>query len=231
MLNGSWIFMHNSVWENCDRDYRMRRVKIKKWMILVMWNLLAFSIPLASAAGSEWYVGASSGGSSFDGHAEDIELTLARENHVVTRMEGGGNGWRLFAGKQLHENLAIELAYTEMGKFSYDANIAFPPTTEYGEVEPKCWSLSAVGILPLSNHFSLLGKAGFCRWNDRAFAYEVGGPVYPSGSIGTDLTVGFGTKYEINKRLGVRAEWERFNKVVHKRNSVDMWLLSLQYGF
>lgn len=209
----------------------MRRAKIKKLMILVMLSLFASSIPLVSAADLSWYAGASTGGSSFDGHAEDIELTLAREKHVVTRMSGGDNGWRLFAGKQLHENWAIEWAYTEMGKFSYDADIAFPPTTEYGEVKPTCWSMSAVGIFPLSNRFSLLGKAGLCRWNDRAFAYEVGGPVYPSGSIGTDLTVGLGTKYEVNKRLGIRAEWERYNKVVHKRNNVDMWLLGLQYGF
>lgn len=204
---------------------------MKKLLALTMLYALTLSTSLASAADSDWYIGASGGGSNFGGHAEDVELSLAGESHVVTRFEGGGKGWKLFVGKQLLENLAIELAYTDMGKFSYNADIGSLLTSEYGQVRPVCWNMSAVGILPLGNSFSLLGKAGLCRWDDRVYAYEVGGPVYPSGSVGTNLNVGIGAKYEVNNRLAIKAEWERYNKVVHNRNGVDMLSLGLQYGF
>jgi len=201
---------------------------------LLLTGLFAFNAT-AAAGLAGWYAGAGAGWSSFDGNEVDLEPSIATETYTLTRLDDGSTGWKVFGGHQFNENWAVELAYTNLGKFSFDADIASGsvgvPTTEYGEVKPDCWSLSAVGILPVGNNFSLLGKAGVCRWDDNAFAYEVGGPPYPEGSTGTDLTFGLGAKYDINDNLGVRAEWERFNNVVHDRANVDLWSLSLQYGF
>jgi OOP family OmpA-OmpF porin len=192
----------------------------------------AQAAPAARAAGMGWYAGVGGGWSSFNGNAVDLEPTLATEIYAVTRLDDSSTGWKVFGGYQFNKNLAAELAYTDLGKFSYDAVITggmYGPT-EYGEVKPTCWSLSAVGILPVGNNFSLLGKAGVCRWDDNSYAHE-GAYVYPERSTGTDLTFGLGAKYDATRNLGVRAEWERFNNVVHDRESVDLLSLSLQYSF
>lgn len=213
---------------------------MKNKKVLAMLSVLALSAPLASAADTGWYAGAGGGKSSFNGSGAELAPTTPGEVLTVTRLDNSSTGWKLFAGKQLHENLAVELAYTKLGAFSMDATvtggIGIGPGIEYAEVKPECWSLSALGILPLGNSFSLLGKAGICRWDDRSRAYEVvaGVPIfYPNGaySTGVDLTFGLGAKYDVTNNLGVRAEWERFNNVVHKRNSVDLLSISLQYGF
>ena len=198
---------------------------------------MVFAMPVVSVAATGWYAGAGGGRSSFDGNEADIESTIATETYTLTRFDDDGTGWKVFAGRQFTENLAVELAYTDLGKFSFDADInpgTFGAGTEHAEVKPKCWSLSAVGILPVGNNFSLLGKAGVCRWNDHYRGYEsVGGMEYeyePS-STGTDLTFGLGAKYDFTDNLGVRAEWERFNNIVHGDTHVDLWSLSFQYDF
>lgn len=199
---------------------------------------LAMPVKAAPVADTRWYAGVGGGWSGFNGNAVDLQPSLANETYTVTRLDDDGAAWKVFGGYQLNQNWAVELAYTDLGKFAFDANvdggIGGGAGTEYGEAKPACWSLSAVGILPVGNNFSLLGKAGICRWDDRARAYEtVGGTEYqyPDESTGTDLTFGLGAKYDATRNLGVRAEWERFNNVVHDRSSVDLFSMSLQYSF
>lgn len=204
-----------------------------------MLSVLALAAPVAAAADLGWYAGAGAGWSKFNGNVVDINPTLANETYSTTSFDDTDTGWKVFAGYQFHPNWAVELAYTDLGKFSFNANVSGGPggasATEYGEVKPTCWSLSAVGILPLRDNFSLFGKAGACRWDDHFRSHEttVGGTVipYPVGSTGTDLTFGVGAKYDFTRNLGVRAEWERFDNVVHDRTSVDLWSVSLQYKF
>ena len=179
----------------------------------------AKAAPVASAGFPGWYAGVGGGWSSFNGNGADIATTPPTG---VARLDDDGAGWKVFGGYQFNKNLAAELAYTDLGKFSFDGT-----SGEYGEVKPQCWSLSAVGILPVGNNFSLLGKAGVCRWDDN---YKGNGPIM-IGSTGTDLTFGLGAKYDATRNLGVRAEWERFNNVVHDRESVDLFSMSLQYNF
>jgi OmpA-OmpF porin, OOP family len=185
-----------------------------------------------------WYAGVGGGWSKFNGNGVDLVPSIPGETVGVTRLDDSSTAWKVFGGYQFTRNWAVELAYTDLGKFSTDANVVggvgVVAATEYAEVKPNCWSLSAVGILPLGNNFSLLGKAGVCRWDDRSKAYEtVVNTIIPEtpSSTGTDLTFGLGAKYDATRNLGVRAEWERFDKVVHDRSSVDLWSLSLQYHF
>lgn len=198
---------------------------------------VAEAAPAVRAGVTGWYAGVGGGWSSFNGNAVDLEPSLAGETYTLNGLDDDSTGWKVFGGYQFSKNLAVELAYTKLGKFSFDATVTGSggsggpyPVDEYGEVKPECWSLSAVGILPVGNNFSLLGKAGICRWDDNAYAYE-GTYVYPERSTGTDLTFGLGAKYDATQNLGVRAEWERFNNVVHDRESVDLFSVSLQYNF
>lgn len=182
-----------------------------------------------------WYAGAGGGWSSFNGNEVDLAPGLASETYTLTKLDDDSTAWKVFGGYQFNKNWAAELAYTDLGKFSFEADVSagpFATGTEYGKAKPACWSLSAVGILPVGNNFSLLGKAGICRWDDHArVVYPATGTIEPVESTGTDLTFGLGAKYDASRNLGVRAEWERFNNVVHDRSSVDLWSLSLQYSF
>lgn len=216
----------------------MKRIKT-----MIAGLALVCASPLATAAPGDWYVGGGAGWSSYNGNVVDLNPTLANETYTVTRFDDTGTGWKLFTGYQFHQHFAVELAYTDLGKFSFDASVSGGPAgagaTEYSEVKPTCWSLSLVGLLPVSQNFTLLGKAGVCRWDDRFRGWEVaagggGGAIpYPETpeSTGTDLTYGLGLRYDFTRNLGLRLEWERFENVTHDRASADLWSVNLQYTF
>ena len=68
-----------------------------------------------------------------------------------------------------------------------------------------------VGIAPLNNKFSLFGKAGLFIWDSDIKFTNV--PLLGTGSVsdsGTDLTYGFGAKFDLQKTVSLRAEFEHF---------------------
>jgi OOP family OmpA-OmpF porin len=211
---------------------------MKKMSVLTVSIAMALLAPLASAADSGWYMGAGGGATSYNGTGKDFAPLLPGEVLVTTSLKDTSTGYKLYGGKQFTENWGVELAYTSLGKFSRDATVTGGTAplggTEYGEVKPECWSLSAVGTLPVGNNFSLMGKAGLCRWDDTAKAYETAaGTIYPELALttGTNLTFGLGAKYNFSNNWAIRAEWEDFDHVVHNSSSVHMWSGSIQYGF
>jgi len=58
-----------------------------------------------------------------------------------------------------------------------------------------------VGILPLAPQFSLLGKIGFA-------SIDVDTPA--GGDTKTELTYGIGAQYDVTPKIGVRAQWQRY---------------------
>jgi OOP family OmpA-OmpF porin len=102
--------------------------------------------------------------------------------------------WRLFGGYRFHPNFSAELGYADLG------------TAKFGgtDVETKAWDLSALGAFPLGNQFSLFGRLG---------GYHA---TTDAGSLSEDkngLTYGLGAQYDLNRNLGLRAEWQRYHKV------------------
>lgn len=99
--------------------------------------------------------------------------------------------WRVLGGYQLHRNFALELGYTDLG----DMTVGGRPA------ESNAWELVGVGLFPLNESFSLLGKLGAYR-----------GEAEGSGlrETRTDLTYGLGAEYHMNRNLGVRLEWQRY---------------------
>jgi OOP family OmpA-OmpF porin len=61
--------------------------------------------------------------------------------------------------------------------------------------------LVAVGLWPVANNFSILGKLGFVNW-------EVDSPV--GSDDGTDITWAVGVQFDMSRNLGLRASWQRY---------------------
>jgi OmpA-OmpF porin, OOP family len=150
----------------------------------------AFTLPAAaqyrSPALSSAYIGANIGQSKF--------------KDVCPGCDDKDTAVKLYGGYQFHPNFAAELGYTDLGEVS--------------GVKGNAWELSAVGLFPLANQFSLLGRLG---------AYH--GELKDGGSnTKNGLTFGLGAQYDINRNIGVRAEWQRFNNM---SSDVDVDVLSI----
>ena len=93
-------------------------------------------------------------------------------------------GFKILGGYQFHRNIAAELGYGLM----YDKS----------GVEVKALEAVAVGMFPIANQFSIIGKLGLANVD-----------VNP-GDDKTELTWGVGVQYDFSRNLGVRALWQRY---------------------
>ena len=128
-------------------------------------------------------------------------------------------GLKVFGGWQFAPNLAAEFAYVDLGSYG-------PPGAtldQYGV------SAQFVGLLPLGQSgASLFGKAGVFSWS----VEQYGSGYYYSTvaeNSGTDLAVGAGLQIDFHRRMGLRAEWERFYDVAG--GDVDLISASFFYRF
>lgn len=96
-------------------------------------------------------------------------------------------GFKILGGYQFHRNIAAEIGYGMM----FDKS----------DVEVTALEFVAVGLFPIANQFSLLGKLGLAN-------VEVDSRGLSDDK--TELTWGIGVQFDVSRNLGVRALWQRY---------------------
>lgn len=109
---------------------------------------------------------------------------------------------RLFGGYQFSRFLAGELGFARLGK----AKTGFPGLSS--EVKASAWDLSAIAAWPLGP-ISVLGRLGVYHGERET----TGDALVNEKSTNTDLTYGLGAQYDFNRNLGLRLEWQRYNRM------------------
>jgi OOP family OmpA-OmpF porin len=127
--------------------------------------------------------------------------------------------FKIFGGYQFNPNIAAELGYNDLGKASGGG----------AEIKATAWELSALGAFPVANQISILGRLGVYH-----------GELKPSGIPGVSsetnngITFGFGGQFDLNRNIGLRVEWQRFNKMGggnFEKSNVDVLGISGLYRF
>lgn len=173
----------------------------------------------AASAHAQFYIGGSVGRSdiSIDGaDFADQFLDLGFDS-ATTKTETKDTAYRIFGGYQFHKYFAIEAAYVDLGRFSYDTTVV-PDGTLNARSTIEGAELSAVGLLPLGEDFSLYARVG-------AFASETRTRFAGTGSIelvtgaerqnesGTHAAYAAGAAWNINEHLSLRGEFARYTKL------------------
>jgi hypothetical protein len=96
-------------------------------------------------------------------------------------------GFKLLGGYRFHPNIAAEVGYGML----YDKN----------DVEVTALEFVAVGMFPIANQFSILGKLGFANIE---FDTRLG------SRDKTEITWGLGVNFDVSRNLGLRALWQRY---------------------
>lgn len=177
----------------------------------------ALGVSSAQAADTGFYVGGSLGQSKvsdFSGSDIDAELaTLGLTSSTST--DDTDTGWKAFAGYRIMKYLAVEGAYTNFGEATATSIITAPGAgVVNSKIEAESWTVSALGILPLGDKFSLFARLGVNLWDIdvSATGTGTGGTASASDSDdGTDWVYGVGAAYNLTKNLSVRGEWERYD--------------------
>jgi OmpA-OmpF porin, OOP family len=96
--------------------------------------------------------------------------------------------FKLYAGYKFHPNVAVEGGWAQL----YDK----------GGTEVTSLEVVALGMFPLTQQFSLLGKLGLASVDVDSSA---------GGDTKTELTYGIGVQFEATPKIGVRAQWQRYD--------------------
>jgi OOP family OmpA-OmpF porin len=134
--------------------------------------------------------------------------------------------WKAFGGYQFNRYFGVEAGYIDLGKSS----IVGPAGA--ASFDSQAWQASVVGSVPLSSQFALTGKLGIAR-TDTDTVGNIGATPVVASDHNTDPTYGLGLRYDINKSLGVRGEWERFRSGGGSfgKSDVDVYSVSGIYRF
>lgn len=178
-----------------------------------------------SAQAEGWYAGASVGGAHVKDDAPDDGLSINRDS--------SSTGYKLFAGYQINSQLAVETAYTDLGKETFSWRYG---NNEGGAGSIKLQSLSValVGSVQITEGVRAFGKLG---------AAQIQGKYHESWSqpghaeiidIKKNKTVanyGLGLAYQIDDKLEVRAELEGYSKIKVEDLGIKSRLLSVGIGY
>jgi OmpA-OmpF porin, OOP family len=188
-------------------------------------------------ANSAWYMGAGIGQSR--AHVDDARLvrSLSANGATVTSFSTDERdlGFKLFVGKQLNQYLSVEAGYFDLGKFGFDATTSGNGVL-HGQTGFRGVNLDLVGQLPLSERWSLLGRAGmqYAKTSTEFSGNRLSAVTNPNASHKEwNPKFGVGLEYKLSEALAVRAEVERHrvNDAVGNRGDVDLVSLSLLYKF
>jgi OOP family OmpA-OmpF porin len=192
--------------------------------------LAAPSLAQAQMAGltdesAGFYVGAGAGEAK-----QDDSCSLPGAS--ISSCDDKDTAWKVYGGWQLNKWLAAELAYVDLGEASFSGSTAGGPFS--GETETWGITAHAVGMFPIPigglSALSLLGKLGTI-WYDRE---RTSGGGFSGDDDDFAFAWGLGVQYTFNQRVGVRAEWDRYESVGNSsvgEGDIDAWTISLNYKF
>lgn len=209
----------------------------KKIGALSLVTLSGMASSWAAAEDSGWYGGASIGQSMAEIDDDRISRSLLASGFtgVTIHDDDRDIGYKLFGGYQFNRNFSLEGGYFDLGEMGFTA-VTTPAGTLQGNIRLNGLNFDAVGMLPLTEKFSLLGRAGL-NYAQAKDSFSGSGAVTPTTSSAStrDLNYKFGVglQYDFTRAFGVRAEAERYriDDAVDNKGDVDLLSLGMVYRF
>ena len=178
---------------------------------------MILAVAVLAASGSTFaegvYMGVSYGNTDVDTGVSGLTWTA--------RLDEDDNGWKIYAGMDINENVFVEAQYADLGEASLTGNngdrftadgTQYVFTANNVSIKADATSLGAsVGYkIPTASGFTPFAKIGLQRWESDT-TVAAGGGGYTDNDDGTDLFYGAGVSYNVNESIAIRAEFERYD--------------------
>jgi OOP family OmpA-OmpF porin len=119
--------------------------------------------------------------------------------------DGSDTSFKFYGGKRLHENLAFEISFQDLGKIR-DREGSLTTTAE-----SEGFNFSLHGIIPVADVGYFYGKAGYMLW-DTEYT-RIDSSVERIDDDGGDFTYGVGFALMFDEQYDFRIEFERLNEL------------------
>jgi OOP family OmpA-OmpF porin len=132
--------------------------------------------------------------------------TKINDDGFDNNIDDSDTGFKIFGGYSFNQNFAIEATYFDLGEAGGSFGVG-----ENFDVGISGFGVSAVGVLPLSDMFSLFGKVGYASYDIDAHVEIVGVGSGSASDSQSDLTFGAGAALSFAERFEARLEFEAIN--------------------
>lgn len=186
-----------------------------------------------------WYAGGNVGRSAATIDDDGIRSGLQVQGLATSAIDDRerDTGYKVFGGYQFHRNFAVEAGFFDLGSFGYTATTV-PAGTLTGDVRIKGLNLDLVGILPVTDRLSVLGRVGVVSARSSGHFSSTGAVTMPFANPdprerSTGAKLGVGMQYDFSDRLALRAEAERYRvkDSISNKGHVDLMSVGLIYRF
>lgn len=217
------------------KTHMKKRTVNSATLALALLAVLPGSAALAEDSG--WYIGIGGGVTETSIDEDRITSSLFSSGYTVTDFseDDTDSGYKLFGGYQFNRNFALEGGYFDLGSYDFMAETQ-PSGSLSGDIEVSGVNLDLVGLLPLSERFSLLGRAG-AAYAKASDTFRSTGPIVvpnPSRSErDTNIKFGVGAQWAFSDRIAGRVEAERYrlDDAVGNRGDIDLYSVSVLMRF
>ncbi|PWF47979.1 OmpA family protein [Massilia glaciei] len=190
-------------------------------------------------ANSAWYIGNGIGQSRSDLDAASLRAVLpAGSTATGIRGDTKDYGSKLYLGKQLGRNFAVEGGYFQLGHHYTHMNATAPVSGLNSDTVFRGFNMDLLAQMPLSQRFSVYGRLGvhYSEYKARNSGSSVlvgraGGREVSERSL--NPKVGLGLEYKFTEAWAMRVEAERYrvDKTVGLGKDVDLYSVNLIYKF
>lgn len=201
---------------------------------------LAFGLPVVAIGTGPIAISVPAPGGSFVVAAGPPPVSLLQlQTRWQPTEDHRSSAWGAFAGYRIMRYAAVELTYQNLGKLEESGNalVVIPTKTPLGtpvsgefkrELETSGPSVSALGILPITDAWSVYARAGVLV-ADMKLTSSIAGYTGSTSTDSTSLLWGAGTQFDFGAHWSVRADFQRFNDVgeTEVTGRADIDLLSL----
>ncbi len=127
-------------------------------------------------------------------------------------------------GYQVNPNWGVEASYGKHGEVKVSGSGITASGTATG------FQFSAVGSLPVSDVVALTGKLGVARTEGKFFCLLCTPTPISVSASNTTMAYGIGARYNINKTVAVRAQYEDLGKIKYGNTGPGYKLTILSFG-
>ena len=184
--------------------------------IAILSVALSTGLGTAYAADSKagWYAGLDLGRSRLGMSGSDVDGALANQGVFgSSSIDQSDTSYGINGGFRFNRYFAAEAAWERLGSFSYSSNTG--SDTIDGKFKASALSLAGVGSYPLSENWSIYGKAGLARTSAKLEESSENGTTAVSDASHDRIggLIGAGLTYDFEGGVFTKLGWDHYTRV------------------
>lgn len=140
--------------------------------------------------------------------------------------DGYKAGGKIFGGYEFDQTFGVETGYTDFRKSTYNYTLGNVP----GRAESDGHSFYVAGkaTAPINEKVAIFGKVGVANNKSKMSSTT---PAFNRSESKNELYAGVGAQYNLNQKVALTAEYERYGKSKDFGAKADVFTVAAKYAF